>query len=385
MRAGWHSCDGAVGWAAWFCDHVMDQSHHKLFPLFASVFTRPWLRLHGFSIGRGTEVSTAAGLSRLVRLGAVSFVADAPQFAAVRAHRGWLELAPIEVGDRTFIGNGAILEGGSWVGDDCLIGIETNAPRVAPDRTSWFGTPAIEFPRVPDAVDPRRTTSPPARLRAARTAMDFLRVIVPSTIALVLGIGVFAAFEAIAAGAGTGVMVVAGPLVLAAAGVVAASLTVAVKWLLIGRYAPSEHPFWSSFVWRDEMVNSCQEVLAAQWLLEDALGTPIMSAYLRAMGARVGRDVWCETLAVTEFDVVRLGNGAAINREACVETHLFHDRLLRIGPTDVGDDATLGPISAILPNTRLGPRAVIGGRGVVLRGEELPAGTRWHGAPAVGW
>jgi non-ribosomal peptide synthetase-like protein len=101
------------------------------------------------------------------------------------------------------------------------------------------------------------------------------------------------------------------------------------------------------------------------------------------MGARIGRDVWCETLAVTEFDVVTIGDGCAVNRGACIETHLFQDRVLRIGPTEMGVGSTLGPVSAILPDTKLGAGCVVGGRSVVLRGEELPAGTAWHGSPVV--
>ena len=117
--------------------------------------------------------------------------------------------------------------------------------------------------------------------------------------------------------------------------------------------------------------------------MEKALGTPLVPAYLRLMGAKIGRDVWCETLAVTEFDVVRIGDGCSINRGACIETHLFHDRVLRIGPTEMGAGSTLGPTSAILPDTRLGAGCVVGGRSVVLRGEELPPCTRWHGSPVV--
>jgi non-ribosomal peptide synthetase-like protein len=102
------------------------------------------------------------------------------------------------------------------------------------------------------------------------------------------------------------------------------------------------------------------------------------------MGADIGRDLWCETLAVTEFDVVKVADGCAINRGACLETHVFHDRLMRIGPNDLGAGSTLGPHSATLPDTKLGAGCVVGGRSVVLRGEELPANTRWHGAPVVG-
>ncbi len=108
-------------------------------------------------------------------------------------------------------------------------------------------------------------------------------------------------------------------------------------------------------------------------LLGLAQGTPLMSVYLRAMGTKVGRDVWCDTLTITEFDMVELADGCVINRFACVETHLFHDRLMRIGPTRLGAGSTLGPSSALLPDTVLGDGAVVGGRSVVMRGEELPA------------
>jgi acetyltransferase-like isoleucine patch superfamily enzyme len=64
-------------------------------------------------------------------------------------------------------------------------------------------------------------------------------------------------------------------------------------------------------------------------------------------------------------------------------THLFHDRLLRIGPTHLDAGATLGPTAVVLPDTRVGAGTSILGHSVVLRGEELPAGTRWHGTPVT--
>jgi non-ribosomal peptide synthetase-like protein len=101
------------------------------------------------------------------------------------------------------------------------------------------------------------------------------------------------------------------------------------------------------------------------------------------MGAKVGRDVWCEPMTFTEFDMVTLEPGAVVNRHAVVETHLFHDRLLRIGPASMGAGATLGPVSAMLPESSIGSRTSVGARSVVMRGEHLPARSRWHGAPVV--
>ncbi|MCW3049767.1 MAG: Amino acid adenylation protein, partial [Solirubrobacterales bacterium] len=383
IRPGWHGDEGATAWALWFTGQIHEASVTTLFPLYATVFTRAWLRLHGVRVGPGTEVSTAGSLNRLVTLGTKAMVADHPMFAGVRANHGWLHLQAIAVGDGTFIGNGAIVTGGTTIGDGCLIGIETNAPRDAPDGTSWLGAPPLELPRIPDATDPARTTDPPRRLVLARAATEVVRILLPTSVSIVLGALVLLAIEAVGAAAGGLAMIAAAPLAVAAGAIGAVLVTVAVKWVVIGRYRPGEHPLWSWLVWRDEIVNSCQEQLASEWLLQKAQGTPIVSTYLRAMGARVGRDVWCDTLAVTEFDMVTLGDGCAVNRGACLETHLFHDRLLRIGPTEMGAGSTLGPVSAILPESKLGAACVVGGRSVVLRGEELPAGTRWHGAPVV--
>jgi acetyltransferase-like isoleucine patch superfamily enzyme len=64
-------------------------------------------------------------------------------------------------------------------------------------------------------------------------------------------------------------------------------------------------------------------------------------------------------------------------------THVFQDRLLRIGPTKLGPGATLGPKAAVLPDTMVGAGTCLLGHAVLLRGEELPGGTRWHGAPVT--
>ncbi len=383
IRPGWHHDDAPVGWALWFSESVMATARGILFPLYASVYTRSWLRLLGIQVGRRTEVSTAVGLNRLTSFGEQSFAADDVVFSTAKARGGWLYVAPIEVGDRTFLGNSAILGASTKLGNDSLVGVLSTAPRLSSDGTSWFGSPALELPRVADRADRSRTTNPPPRLILARGTMELFRILLPGTISTVLAALVFFGLNRIGSAAGIWAMAAAAPVLLAAAGVSAASLTVAIKWTLIGRYEPGEHPLWSFFVWRDEIVNTCQEQLAGGWLLRTAVATPLLSLYLRMMGASVGRDVWCETLNLTEFDIATLGDGCTVNRHAVVETHLFHDRLMRIGPATLGAGATLGPATAMLPDTIIGSDCRVGGRSVVMRGERLPANTCWHGAPVL--
>lgn len=384
LRPGWHSDDGGVAWALWFSEAAMSGSRATLFPVYASLYVKPWLRLLGVRVGARTEVSTAVGLNRLATIGETSFLADDVVFAMGRGRGGWLHLNAIDVGSRTFLGNSALLESGTVVGDDSLVGALSSSPLRPGPGTSWMGLPAIELPRVPDPVDPTRTTHPPAGLKAIRATLEMVRILLPATVSAMLGVGVLASLTAIGGATGSvAAVIVAAPFVVGVASVAAAAITVAIKWILIGRYRPGDHPLWSTFIWRDEIVNTCHEQLAGEWLLGLILGTAFMPMYLRAMGARIGSDVWFETTSVSEFDLVDIADGAAVNRGAVIETHLFHDRLMRLGPSAIRRGATLGPHSAVFPDTELGDRCSVGARSFVMRGEHLPPNTRWHGAPVV--
>ncbi len=381
IEPGWHAGPGRTGWALWMTGNLMGQTRGALFPLYSSSFTRRWLRLCGIPVGERTEVSIAVGINKLTSLGEASFAADDVVFHCSRARNGWLRVEPVSVGDRSFLGNSALLTPGTQVGDGSLVGLMTVAPQDTPDGSSWLGAPALELPRRPQQVDPRRTVDPPRHLRLARRCFDVVRILFPTSVAIVLSALAYRAIELAGRDFGLLAMVALTPLVLVGVGVGATLVTVLVKWLLMGRYRAGDHPFFSSYVWRDEIVNTCQEQLAGGLLMNLLLGTVAMPLYLRLMGARVGRDVWVENLNTTEFDLASFGDGAAVNRGAVIETHLFHDRVMSTGPVHVGVGATLGPSSVSLPQTVIGDGTVVGGRSIVMRGEQLPAGTRWHGAP----
>jgi non-ribosomal peptide synthetase-like protein len=381
VRPGWHPDYGPVGWALWFSGELQETAATTLFPLYASVFTRPWMRLMGLKVGRRSEISTSTGLSPLVSFGELCQSTDDVGFCGARSRGGWLHLDSVTIGNRSFLGPSSVLHGGTEIGDDSLIGALTVAPRVAQQGTSWFGVPALQLPRVADANDPTRTIEPSRARVGARTLMDLLRLFGPNTLAVMIDLLELAALVWVCRHLGVIGAFALAPLLMALGAVLAAAVTVALKWIVIGRYKPGEHPLWSFFVWRDELINAAQEQLAVDKLLGVAIGTPLMSLYLRAMGGKVGRGVWVETAAVTEYEMIDLADGVAINRGSCLMTHLFHDRLLRIGPTRLEAGATLGPIAAVLPDTVVGAGTTVDAHSVLMRGEELPAGTRWQGVP----
>jgi non-ribosomal peptide synthetase-like protein len=110
-----------------------------------------------------------------------------------------------------------------------------------------------------------------------------------------------------------------------------------------------------------------------------------MNLWLRGLGAKIGHGVWCESYWLPEADLVTLGDGATVNRGCVVQTHLFHDRIMRMDRVTLEDGATLGPHCVALPACRIGAGATIGPASLVMRGDEVPASTRWQGNPIAPW
>jgi len=155
-----------------------------------------------------------------------------------------------------------------------------------------------------------------------------------------------------------------------------------VKWVVMGRFRPFVHPLWSTYVWRLEAVNALYEFLATPLALEALRGTPFLPWYLRLLGARCGRAVYMDTTGLIEFDLVEVGDRAAINEDAVLQSHLFEDRMLKASHVRIGPDCSVGAESVILYDTEMQSGARLGALSLLMKGETLPEGTAWAGLPA---
>jgi len=160
-------------------------------------------------------------------------------------------------------------------------------------------------------------------------------------------------------------------------------LVAALKWLLLGRYRPHAAPMWTPFVWTSEAVTNLYESLAVPNLLDLLRGTPMLPWALRLLGVRIGKKVWLNTTDFTEFDCVRIGDGAELNAWSGPQTHLFEDRVMKIGRVEIGARVTVGARSTILYDTQVGDDVRLGPLTLVAKGERLPAATAWEGSPAA--
>jgi acetyltransferase-like isoleucine patch superfamily enzyme len=72
--------------------------------------------------------------------------------------------------------------------------------------------------------------------------------------------------------------------------------------------------------------------------------------YLRAMGTKVGKDVFCLGGVVAEYEQVTIGDGAVIADGAFLLTHTVEARHVKIRPIRIGKQCTIGALSAVLPD-----------------------------------
>lgn len=386
IRPGKHSWNGTTAWASWLIHGLVMDARSVLFPIYASLFTPSWLRMLGANIGNNVEASTVVPIPSLLRVDDNAFLADDVLLSPYELGAGQIRLGVASVGSKAFVGNSGIVDPGITVPDAALIGVLSTAPHDMEAGSSYLGRPPMSLPRRVDApVDETRTFKPPKKLVFARAAVESLRIfplIFSGLLATLVGVGMLWIMDTF----GIGWAILSGGGLLTAAGIAACLITIFAKWLLTPVIrSGDQHPLWSSFVWRNELADTFIQSLAVPWLARLCYGTPMLSMFLRCLGAKIGRGVWLESHLLPEAELITLESGSAVNRGCVLQTHLFHDRLMRLDTVHLERGATLGPYAITLPGTTIGAGTTIAPTSLVMRGEKIPPNTRWMGNPVRPW
>jgi non-ribosomal peptide synthetase-like protein len=374
----------------WFLQQINDLALSLLHPIYATLYVAPWYRALGVKVGHRAEISTASEIvPDLVEIGPESFIADAVVLGAAHIEPGAVRLEHTRIGRRSFIGNSALLPTGSVIGDEVLLGVLSKPPEDQEDAktlgSTWFGSPAIRLPnrQICAMFDEGARFNPSRRLVATRLAIEYVRVTLSLTVFLALFSLVLSVIGDLSDRSdGMLIIAVIFPLLYVGFAGSCGLFVLLLKWTVIGRYRPTIQPLWSTFVWRAELVTSTYENLAVPNLLGCLQGTPWLPAYLRLLGCRIGRRCYIDTTDITEFDLVRIGDDVVLNEDAGLQTHLFEDRVMKVGSIEVGDRAMIGSLSIVLYDAEVGADAQLGDLTVVMKGETLPPATAWEGSPA---
>lgn len=372
----------------WIADKLLEHSLLFTSSLYATLYTAPWLRLLGARIGRRAEVSTAAHIDPdLLTLGDGSFVADMAGVGVATFAADRMAFRSTEVGRRAFVGNSALVPAGTRLGPGSLIGVGTVPPpdRVPADST-WLGSPALRLPvRQASGPYPEELTFRPTRKAVlGRLAIEFFRATVPASVLATSAFLYLLALTGTARRTGPLVPLLVSPFLSMGAVLAVIGYCALAKWVVAGRYRPHVEPLWSLFVRRTEFVTGLFEAAAVPAGVALLVGTPFLPPVLRRFGADIGRRTWIGTTYLTEFDLVKVGDDAAIGLQVSLQTHLFEDRVMKMSTVTVGPGASIGPRAIVLYDAVVGADVRLGALSLVMKGERLTPGTSWQGLPAEG-
>ncbi|HEY8027843.1 MAG TPA: Pls/PosA family non-ribosomal peptide synthetase [Burkholderiaceae bacterium] len=372
----------------WLVSQIQESSLNVLHGIYATVFAPFWYRLLGAKVGRDAEISTALGVvPDMLTLGDETFIADAVLLGDEEIDGGWMTMQPTVVSHRSFVGNGAYIPDGTTLPENVLIGVHSRAP--ANDRMkdgdTWLGTPPINLPaREQVSGYPEWLTFRPSpQRRLGRGLVEAFRIAAPHAIVIAVGYTIVLDLMPLA-GAGRWREVI-WSLSLAGFwyGIGTFAFVALFKWLLLGRYDKRAEPMWTPFVWLSEGVTNMYEGIAVPNFMRNLRGTPWLPLAFNLLGCRIGRGVYLDTTDITEFDCVSIGDYSELNALTCPQTHLFEDRVMKIDHVKIGSRVYMGPRSAVLYSAEVGDDAKLGPLTLVMKGENIPARSVWHGCPAA--
>lgn len=351
--------------------------------LTGTVFWPHWLRLAGMKIGRKCEISTIIDVvPELVEIGAESFFADGIYLGCADVRRGTARLGLTTLGSNTFLGNHVVVPPGEQLPDDILIGISTRADAKEIARgQARFGHPSFDLPRREVVSVDRSLTHDPSPIRYwNRVFWEMLRFALPilPMVLTALWYMILVNEESEVSPLDYDLLVIPSaallPLAMLCLGVLG------MKWALIGRVKPGQHPLWSCWCSRWDFVY----VAWARWatpILRRLDGTFLLPAYLRAMGLKIGRRAVLgpEFAQVVDPDMIEIGDGATVS--AMFQAHTFEDRVLKVGKVTIGANSTVSHGTVPLYGAAVGAGTHVGPHSVIMKQEHLLPGLRYQGVP----
>jgi non-ribosomal peptide synthetase-like protein len=342
-----------------------------------------WLRCAGLRVARGCEISTILDtVPELVEIGDESFFADGIYLGGPYIHRSTVSLAVTRIGTGVFLGNHSVIPSGCHVSDGVLLGVCTVAGNTPPrSGSAWFGHPPFELPAREVVECDRSLTYEPSTIRYCnRVFWELLRFALPAAPLLVALAWFQFLAEARLHSVWSTLVLIQVPLVTLAAAGALCLLVLVLKWGLLGRVRPGQHPLWSCWCSRWDFLYVAWQFYS-RGALESLEGTLLLTWYLRAMGVKIGKRVVLGGgfSQVVDPDMLTIEDGATLN--CALQSHTFEDRVLKIDRVIIRSGATLGTGSVPLYGADIGAGTHVAPNSVIMKHEHLLPGLRYQGAP----
>jgi non-ribosomal peptide synthetase-like protein len=159
------------------------------------------------------------------------------------------------------------------------------------------------------------------------------------------------------------------------------AVPIAAKWVLIGRWEPQQIQIWSLGYFRFWIVKT---LVKSNPLALVAVGSPLYTWYLRALGAKIGRGTVIFTRHVPVCtDLLTIGPDTVIRKDSFLSCYRAYAGWIQTGRVTLGRNVLVGEKTVLDINTSMGDVSQLGHASALHSGQRVRTGERWHGSPAL--
>lgn len=108
---------------------------------------------------------------------------------------------------------------------------------------------------------------------------------------------------------------------------------------------------------------------------------PLMRLYYLALGARLGLNSYSQGI-IHDPLFVEIGANSTVGQSALLIPHVIEGHKLAHYTIRIGNDVTVGALSAVLPGVQIGDGSTVATGSVVTKGTQIGPGEIWGGVPA---
>ncbi|AZQ70232.1 amino acid adenylation domain-containing protein [Streptomyces luteoverticillatus] len=293
---------------------------------------------------------------------------------------------PAVIGRNNFLGNNIAFPADGRTGDGCLLATKTMIPvsGAVKQNTGLLGSPPFEIPRSVerDRLFDHAGTGRPGR-RSGLAAKNRHNAV---TIVLFLAVRILYVFGLVLIamlpwGDGN----VAHWLGTACSAVLGLAFTVG-WFVVVERAVVGPHglrPRFCSIYDKDFWRHERYWKVPSMAYLAVFNGTPLKPAVWRLLGVRMGHRVFDDGCGIIERTLTRVGDNCALNAGSTLQAHSLEDGVFKSGPIAIGDDCTIGTNAFVHYGVVIDDTAHIDADSFLMKGEHVPARTRWRGNPAA--
>ncbi len=355
-----------------------------------SSFIIHYLRFIGFDLGVVRQSGSNFGshqrhdIPTLCRVGSGTMVSDGLSMINIRQSSTAFVLAKAAIGDGSFLGNHVIFLADARLGENNLIATKAMVPTSGPmlsDR-GILGSPPFEIPRrvvAAQAFDPLAPTPERARRLGAKNQHNAVTLVLYQLLmwgAALVAIGsTFAFYGAYVEFGALGIWVMS-----AITAVLLPAFFVLMEVRGPGRMKlePKACTIHDHHFFRVERYWKMGET-PLKFLFK---GTPFRPWIYRLLGVRMGRMVFDDGCAITEKELVEIGDHCCLNESTSLQSHSLEDGLFKSDHIKLANRCTLGPGSFVNYGVRISSDATLLADSFLMKGSVVGRGQSWSGNPA---